>query len=479
MYRTEKDFLGFVNIPEDALYGINAARAVQNFPYQFPFDIDWYAAVGIVKLACYNTYKKFKLATIETYKEDLPISIINSEVLEALIKSATEISEKKHFEWFIVSSIQGGAGTSINMNINEIIANRSIQIVGEKIGNYKIVDPIEHANIFQSTNDVVPTALKICTMQLLKPLEIEINNLRAQIEIKEKEGQDIIRIGYTQMQAAVPTSYSKLFSTYSDALSRDWWRVSKCFERIKVVNIGGSAIGTGIAVPRFFIMEVINELQTLTKLPVTRSENLCDTTSNLDSFVEIHAILKSLAVNLEKMASDIRLLSSDIIGSKEIIIPPRQVGSSIMPGKVNPVIAEYVISIAHKVYANDQIISSLSAQGCLELNAYLPSIGQALLESIKLLTAACNSFSENLIKDLKFNKETAQEKLIYSPAITTALIPYIGYNKATLISKEMQEKKCSIYEANEKLKIIDNDKLKEITSTDVLLKLGYSLKDIL
>jgi len=432
-----------------------------------------------VKLACYNTYKKFKTAIIETYKEDLPISLINSDVLEALIKSATEISEKKHFEWFIVSAIQGGAGTSINMNINEIIANRSIQMLGKKIGSYQIVDPIEHANIFQSTNDVVPTALKICTMQLLKPLEIEINNLRAQIEIKEKEGQDIIRIGYTQMQAAVPTSYSKLFSTYSDALSRDWWRVSKCFERIKVVNIGGSAIGTGIAVPRFFIMEVINELQTLTKLPVTRSENLCDTTSNLDSFVEIHAILKSLAVNLEKMASDIRLLSSDIIGSKEIIIPPRQVGSSIMPGKVNPVIAEYVISIAHKVYANDQIISSLSAQGCLELNAYLPSIGQALLESIKLLTAACNSFSENLIKDLKFNKETAQEKLIYSPAITTALIPYIGYNKATLISKEMQEKKCSIYEANEKLKIIDNDKLKEITSTDVLLKLGYSLKDIL
>ena len=289
----------------------------------------------------------------------------------------------------------------------------------------------------------------------------------------------MLRIAYTQMQEAVPSSYGKLFSTYNEALSRDWWRVSKCFERIKVVNLGGSAVGTGIAVPRFFIMEVVSNLQKITNLPVTRSENLPDATNNLDSLVEVHAILKAHAVNLEKMTSDLRLLASDITISNELSIPQKQVGSSIMPGKVNPVIVEFVISAAQKIYANDMLISSLSARGCLDLNAYLPVIGNAMLESLHLLIACDKTITENIFDNLNINAHIAEERLFKSPAITTALSPYIGYNKASEIAKLMKKENINVFEANDILQLIATDKLKEILKPDNLLKTGYSINDLL
>ena len=310
-------------------------------------------------------------------------------------------------------------------------------------------------------------------------LEEKINDLRFDIEAIENKSRNKLRIGYTQMQEAVPSSYAMLFSSYNEALSRDWWRVSKCFERIKVVNIGSSAIGTGISVPRYFIMEVTPTLQRLTNLPITRSENMPDATSNLDSFVEVHAILKAHAVNLEKMVSDIRLLASDVVGKREVSIPKKQIGSSIMPGKVNPVIPEFVISAAHKVYTNDSLISSLSAQGCLDLNAYIPVIGHALLESLKLLIAANKTLKENLFKELAIDNEIAEKRLYNSPSITTALSPYIGYNKAADLTKEMQSTKTDVFSANEKLKILDSEKLKQILSPQNLLKMGFTLGDVI
>jgi aspartate ammonia-lyase len=325
---------------------------------------------------------------------------------------------------------------------------------------------------------VIPTALKIAIISLLIKLDEHINTLRQKIEKCEVEYRNELRIAYTQMQEAVPTSYGKLFSTYNDALSRDWWRVSKCFERIKVVNLGGSAIGTGIGVPRFFIMEVLPILQNITNQPVTRSENLLDATNNLDSYVEVHAIMKSHAVNLEKMVSDLRLLASDI-GGGEISIPQRQVGSSIMPGKVNPVIPEFVISVAHKVYSNDMLVSSLCAQGCLELNAYLPVIGNAIIESLNLLIAADKTLSENLFPGLKVHPGIGSTQLFHSPAITTALSPFIGYHKAALIAGEMKRSGCNVFEANRTLGIMDNQKLNMALNPENLLKTGYSLNDIL
>jgi aspartate ammonia-lyase len=480
MARIEKDFLGEKRINKNELFGIHSIRARENFPDTTPFHKEWYKAVGLSKLACYLTYKSFKQAVLEKYDaKNLPFKLLDDEVITALIESAEDVSEGKYFNHFIVPAVQGGAGTSINMNVNEIIANEALIKLDHHPGEYNLIDPIEHANIYQSTNDVIPTSLKIATIKLLVELEEKINDLRFDLEAIENKTRNILRIGYTQMQEAVPSSYAMLFSSYNEALSRDWWRVSKCFERIKVVNIGGSAIGTGISVPRYFIMEVVPTLQRLTNLPITRSENMHDATSNLDSFVEVHAILKAHAVNLEKIVSDIRLLASDIVGSKELSIPKKQIGSSIMPGKVNPVIPEFVISAAHKVYTNDSLISSLSAQGCLDLNAYIPVIGHALLESIKLLIAANTTLKENLFKGLEIHNEKAEQRLYKSPSITTALSPYIGYNKASELAKEMQNSKTDIFGANEKLKIVEAQKLKQILSPQNLLKMGFTLGDVI
>ncbi len=401
---------------------------------------------------------------------DLSFRIISDDILDALAEAAGEVSEGKYFEHFIVPAIQGGAGTSINMNINEIIANAALHKKGSKYGSYEIIDPTEHANVYQSTNDVIPTALTIAAMLLLQSLEFHINLLRLKIEKLEKESDDKLRPGFTQMQEAVPSSFSLLFSTYNEALSRDWWRVSKCIERLKPVNLGGGAIGTGLAVPRFFIMQVVPELRNLTQLPVSHSENLSDATSNLDKWVEVHATLKTLAVNLEKMVSDLRLLASDVAGDKSILIPERQVGSSIMPGKINPVVPEFVISASHKVYSNDNLITNLCGQGCLELNAYLPVIGFAILESIKLLISSCKTTGNNLIDGLTINETAGYSSLMHSPSITTALTPHTGYHKAAELAKLMKEKNCDIFEANRILNIIDVVRLKEI------LQAGQSAK---
>jgi len=480
MTRREKDFIGELEVPVDALYGIHSLRAKSNFLNNSTFNLEWYKAMGVAKQAVYQTYRKFKSAVQKKYsKQKLPFDFIQDDVIEALVDAAIEISEGKYFEQFIVPAIQGGAGTSINLNVNEIIANRALVILGEKLGNYAKVDPIEQANIFQSTNDVVPTSLRIAVIRLLNYLEEAINKLRFSIESLEKKHRDSLRIAYTQMQEAVPSSFGRLFSSYNDALSRDWWRVSKCFERIKVVNLGGTAIGTGIAVPRFYIMEVTRELQTLTKLPLTRGENLVDATANLDSFVEIHAILKSHAVNLEKMVNDLRLLGADVIENKALNLPKKQLGSSIMPSKVNPVIPEYVISATHRIYSNDMLITNLSAQGSLELNAYIPIIGHAILESLELLISINESLEEHLVADLTINESISLEKLLKSPAITTALIPYIGYNKASEMSKKMKEADSDVYSANEKLKLLKREKLKEILKPSNLLKAGYTIDELL
>lgn len=478
-YRTEEDLVGAIDIPENALYGIHSLRAKENFPDNTPFHKEWYTALATVKKACYLTANEFfDKATERLGKEEFHFKSISRKVLNTMISTTEEMESGKYFDQFITPAISGGAGTSINLNINEIIANRSLQFLGEEPGSYKVIDPIEHANIFQSTNDVVPTSLKLATIQLLTTLEEKINDLRLDIEKLEKKHANHLRKGYTQMQEAVPTSFGRLFSTYNDALSRDWWRISKCFERIKVVNLGGSAIGSGITVPKYYIMEVVRKLQEITGLPVTRGENMYDATNNLDSIVEIHGIIKAHAVNLEKMVSDLRLLSSDINSKKELHIPAKQTGSSIMPGKVNPVIPEFVISCAHKVYANDSLIASLSAQGCLELNAYIPTIGHCLLESIKLLNACNTSIYENLINGLIIDDGTAAGELLFSPSLTTAVVPFIGYNKASELAKLMKSKQLNIIDANKKLGFIDEAKLTELLKPQNLLKEGFSLKDI-
>jgi aspartate ammonia-lyase len=477
--RTEQDFIGKETLPKNALYGIQSVRAKANFPMEYPFHLEWYKAMGIVKLAMYETIEQFQVDATAKYGKLEKLQFIPETIINALKHAADEVSEGKHFDYFIVPAVQGGAGTSINMNVNEIIANRSLQILSDSPGNYHRIHPIEHANRYQSTNDVVPTALRVASLRLLEILEEKINALRSQIEIHEQQNRDSLRIAYTQMQEAVPSSYGKLFSTYNDALSRDWWRVSKCFERIKVVNLGGAATGTGITVPRYVIMEAVRNLHKLTGLPITRGENLSDATSNLDSWVEIHAILKAHAVNLEKISSDLRLMAADLFRNKSLKIPQKQIGSSIMPGKINPVIPEYIISIAHKVYANDQIVSSLSAMGTLELNPYLPQIGDAVLDSLKLLISANESMNIHLIQGMEIEIDNSYQKLINSPVISTALIPLIGYTKATELSHKMKSENMDIFQANFALNYLEENTLKDFLSAENLLKLGFTIRDVL
>ncbi len=481
-FRKEYDFLGAADVPEDALYGIHALRASENFPDKTVFELSWYKAIGIVKAACYETYKKFIEAAYNSYGEEVRsfrFARIDEAVLDSMYQAAIEVSEGQHFEHFIVPAHQGGAGTAANMNVNEIIANRALQIRGERSGSNEIIDPTEHANVFQSTNDVIPTALRVAVMHELNTLEAFINGSRTEFERLENTYRDRIRFAYTQMQEAVPVTYGRLFGTYSESFSRDWWRISKCLERIKVVNLGGSAIGTGLTVPRFFIMEVVQSLRHLTGLPVTRGDNLSDATSNLDSLVEIHGILKAHAVNLEKAVSDIRLLAADVFAGKEMIIPQRQVGSSIMPGKVNPVIAEYVISVVHRVYANDVLISALSGQGVLELNAYIPEIGHSLLESLRLLISGNKAMTDYLLKGIVFTEAPEMKnRLFQSPSITTALIPYIGYKKATELALIMKERQIDLITLNQESAFIDDDLLETLLKPHELLKTGYTLKEI-
>ncbi|MBE0673244.1 MAG: aspartate ammonia-lyase [Bacteroidales bacterium] len=478
MVRIEKDTLGKVEIPENALYGIHSYRASLNFPTVYPFPAEWYKAMGKVKAAVYNTYRRFRKAAEEKYGSVKTGNAIDDKVLDAMIRAAGEVGLGLYREDFIVPGIQGGAGTSINMNVNEIIANAALTTIGLKPGMYDTIDPVEECNIFQSTNDAVPTALSIAVMDLLNLLAGEINTLRQAMEELEKGNRNELRQGYTQMQEALPSSFGILFGSWNEALSRDWWRVSKSLERIRVVNMGGGATGTGMALPRFYIMEIVPELRNSTGLPLSRSENMSDATSNLDKWVEVHATIKAHAVNLEKIASDLRLLSSDIMNTRQLTLPEKQVGSSIMPGKINPVIPEFVISAAHRIYANDQVITSLSGQGCLELNAYLPTIGVSIIESLKLLIDANRTLLDNCIRGLSINRQEAYEKVLHSPSVTTALIPYLGYNRASEIASRMKSGGITIYEANKIMNFMEPSQLEEILKPANLLKMGYSLDEI-
>jgi aspartate ammonia-lyase len=477
--RLEKDFIGEKALDDSALYGIQSVRARENFPCEVRFHSEWYRAMAVTKQACYITAASFFTEAARQYGSSLArIRTVPGEKLSALAAAAAECSQGLHYDQFIAPAITGGAGTSINMNMNEIIANRALQIMGRSPGDYDFIDPIDDANIFQSTNDVVPTALRVAAMNLLSELETTANELRKEMEALEKKYDSALRTAYTQMQEAVPTTYGRLFSSYNDALARDWWRVSKCLERLKVVNLGGSATGTSITVPRYFVTEAVSELQRLTGLPVARSENLSDATSNLDPLVEVHGILKAHAVTMEKIAGDIRMLASDIHGRRALTILPKQTGSSIMPGKVNPVIPEFIISCSHRVYSNDQLVAGLAAQGCLELNAYLPAIGHALLESIKTLIAADRTATEHLLAGMEIEPEVSERHLMSSPVITTALLPFVGYKKAATLAMLMKREQLNIFEANEKLEYLQPEKLKEILKPENLIRGGYRLKDI-
>jgi aspartate ammonia-lyase len=433
-HRTEHDLLGSRDVPADALHGIYTERAIENFPLALrPVNPALIHAYGAVKLACAQT--NHELGSWDDSKAKA-IQAACTEMMDGLLDAAIR-----------VDALQGGAGTSTNMNVNEVLANRALQILCRPPGEYQTVSPIEDINLHQSTNDTYPTALKVAAIQSLRLLQGEVVSLLEEFQRKEQEFAHIVKVGRTQLQDAVLITLGREMGAYAEAFARDRWRIYKCEERLRVVNLGGTAIGTGLAAPRQYIFRVVDRLREITNLGLARAENLVECTQNADVFVEVSGILKACATNLLKIATDLRILSSGPdAGFGEIHLPPRQAGSSIMPGKVNPVIPEAVSQAAIVVMANDQAIAQACAMGNLELNAFLPLVADALLESLDLLRNACRIFRVHCVAGIEADESRCRTHVEGATASLTAMVEILGYEKAQALATRARAEGKSIRE---------------------------------
>ncbi|HOA72358.1 MAG TPA: aspartate ammonia-lyase [Phycisphaerae bacterium] len=419
-FRTESDFLGEMKIPADALWGIHTARAIENFPLSLrPVHPALIRAYGYVKLACAMTNRRLGVWD-DAAKAD------------AIERACREMADGLLTEHVRVDALQGGAGTSTNMNVNEVLANRALQLLGDKPGNYARVSPTDDINRHQSTNDTYPTALRLAAIHRLRPLEEQLVALQESFQAAERRFEHVVKIGRTEMQDAVLTTLGREMSAYAEAFNRDRWRVYKCEERLRVVNLGGTAIGTGVTAPRQYIFGVSETLRQVTGIGFARAENLVEATQNADVWVEVSGILKACATSLLKICSDLRFMScGPQAGIGEIRLPQRQSGSSIMPGKVNPVIPEAVSQAAMRVMSNDAAIAVACASGNLELNPFLPLVADCLLESIDLLARSCDILRRLCVDGIEADETRCRQEVQASTAAATALVPVLGYEGAS------------------------------------------------
>ena len=418
-FRTESDLLGELPVPAAALHGIHTARALDNFPLALqPVAPGLARAYGTVKLACAITNRR-----LGAWADDAPKA-------DAIERACRELSEGSLVRHIVVDRLQGGAGTSTNMNVNEVLANRALELVGEAPGASARISPLEDINLHHSTNDTYPTALKLAAVVALRELERRVVALQEAFQAAEKRFAHVVKVGRTQLQDAVLTTLGREMGAYAEALNRDRWRIYKCEERLRVVNLGGTAIGTGLAAPRQFIFRVTDALRELTGIGFARAENLVDATQNADVFVEVSGMLKAHAVSLLKICGDLRLMASGPeAGLREIRLPARQAGSSIMPGKVNSVIPEAVSQVAMLVMGHDATIAYACAAGSLELNPFLPLVAACLLESLELLARADDILCRHCVSGLESDEARCREHVLNSTAAATALLPALGYDR--------------------------------------------------
>ncbi|MGM0501471.1 MAG: aspartate ammonia-lyase [Bacillota bacterium] len=462
--REEEDLIGTKEIDDDAYYGIHTARAQENFSLTNQ-RVNWELIKAIVEVK--------KAAAVVNCEIDR----LAEDKKNAIVQACEEVLAGEFKEQFNLDALQGGAGTSTNMMVNEVVANRAIEILGGTKGNYDRVHPNQDVNLGQSTNDVYPTALKLASLRLLIPLTEAVADLQSALQDKENEFANILKLGRTQLQDAVPITLGQEFSAYAEAISRDRWRLYKVSERLKKVNLGGTAVGTGLNAEPKFIFKVVQELRRNTDVSLAHAENMIDNTQNLDVFVEVSGLLKSLAVNLNKIANDLRLLSSGPKGGiGEIKLPQVQPGSSIMPGKINPVIPEAVNQLSFLVISNDQAITLAAQSGQLELNAMLPLLADKFLESLEVLTNGVEMFKEKCIRGVEANKEHCQKLLEESLGLLTALNPYLGYKLTTEIAKEILETDKSVTEAVLDREIFTEEELAEILSPQEMTQPGIAGK---
>lgn len=422
--RLESDSIGEMEVPGEAYYGVQALRANENFPITGnSLNPDFIKNMARIKRAAAIT--------------NMRAGRLKPEIANAIESACNEVVCGMFATEFIVDGIQGGAGTSANMNMNEVIANRAIEMLCGKKGDYSIVHPNDHVNMAQSTNDVIPTAGKLTVLDLLKKLEKSLKKLDSALYKKADEFDGVIKIGRTQLEDAVPMRLGQSFHAYATMIERDIDRIAKAKKEMYTVNMGATAIGTGINTSEYYFDHIVPTLAKVSGYPLVQADDLFDATENLDGFVRVSSCLKACAVNLSKMCNDLRILASGPkAGFGEITLPAMQNGSSIMPGKVNPVIPEVVSQVAFHIIGHDVTITMAAEAGQMELNAFEPVVFYNLFDSITTLTHAVDTLTDNCIIGITANEERCQKLLDASVGITTALCPYIGYKKAASLAKE-------------------------------------------
>lgn len=446
----EHDSIGALNVPAEAYYGVQSMRAATNFQITHrplhPVLID--SIVMVKKAAAITNEKSGKL---------------DQQIAQAIIQACDEILNGNLRDQFIVDAIQGGGGTSANMNANEVIANRAIEILGGTKGDYSIVHPNDHVNMSQSTNDVIPTAGKITVLKLLPQTIKELEKLEKAMKEKEAEFDDILKMGRTQLQDAVPMRLGQSFGAFAHVLKRDIKRLKNVMDEMKVLNIGATAIGTAINVDPYYLANISYELSKVAGISLKQADDLIDATQNLDGFVSVSGVLKTCAVDISKISNDLRLMSSGPrTGLSEINLPARQNGSSIMPGKINPVIPEVVSQVAYLIIGHDYTITMAAEVGQLELNAFEPVLFHHLFESIDTLKEAAATLTKHCITGITANKGQCEEYIEKSVGISTALCPYIGYAKSAEIAKKSLKTGISVKELVLEEGLLKEEELKEI-----------------
>ncbi len=423
-FRMEHDFIGEKEVPADAYYGVQTLRGKENFPITGDrFSPGLIKGIAMVKKAAALANKD--------------VGLLDPKLCDAIVKACDEIIAGKLVDQFIVDPIQGGAGTSFNMNSNEVIANRALEILGETKGNYKVISPNDHINMGQSTNDSFPTAIHVATLaevdSLLAEMELLVNAFKA----KAQKFDGMIKMGRTHLQDAVPIRLGQEFSAYAQVTERDIKRIRSTKQHLYEVNLGATAVGTGLNADPKYIELAVKYLAEISGFPMEGAKDLVDATQNTDAYTEVSAALKVCMMNMSKIANDLRLMASGPrCGLNELYLPPRQPGSSIMPGKVNPVMAEVVNQVAFQVIGNDNTICLASQAGQFELNVMEPVLVYNLLQSIAIMRNVFRVFRMYLLENLEANEERMRAYVENSVGIITAVNPHIGYENSARIAKE-------------------------------------------
>src|SRR5262245_44406743 len=460
--RHEHDLLGERAVPGNAYYGVHTLRALENFPITgTPISIypDLVTALACVKQAAARANNELKL---------LP-----DEKATAIVKACEEIRGGALLDEFVVDVIQGGAGTSTNMNANEVIANRALELMGRKKGDYALLHPVEDVNMSQSTNDVYPTAVKVALHFSIHRLTAAMAELRAAFAAKAVEFADVLKIGRTQLQDAVPMTLGQEFSTYAVMLEEDEQRLREAALLIHEINLGATAIGTGITAHPDYAAVACRFLSDITGIPLVTASNLVEATQDAGAFVQLSGVTKRVAVKLSKTCNDLRLLSSGPrAGLNEINLPPMQAGSSIMPGKVNPVIPEVVNQIAFEAIGNDVAVSFAAEAGQLQLNAFEHVIAHSAFKSLIHLTNGCDTLRERCVAGVTASRARLAQLVENSIGVVTALNPHIGYSNATEVAREALETGRTVYELVLEKKLLSREQLDEILRPEALTRPG-------